>query len=184
MLVALIFYMFAGFSPLYVGLIFVLAITTQIFSIDEKSTAQVLLSSLPLTRKEIVSSKYISAVIYIVMITGLLNIGNYFIHQELPNWSYVGLIVIISLMLVSLIYPFSYKFSSKYLMITFISGFAIYFFVMNLFIPNINDQLRALISEIIAVMEVELMLITLMIGIVLYGFSWILSIKIYEKKAF
>lgn len=183
LLIALIIYMLGKFSPLWVGIIYVLAITMQIFSVDEKRTAQMFLSSLPVTRKEIVSSKYIGAVLYIIIIITLLIVGNLIINQSSPNWTHVGLLAIVSLVMVAIMYPISYKFSSKYLAITFIVGLGLYFFIMSFFIPNMNDQVRAIVTKLTALMEVREMLIALMIVILIYGVSWILSIKIYEKKA-
>lgn len=184
MLAGMIIYMVMDVPPIFLGLIFAFTMTMQIFSSDEKRNAQVLLCSLPLTRKEIVSSKYIAAFIYIVIITSILIAGSFIIHQEQPNWIHIGLVVIASLFVVAFMYPFSYKFTSKYLLFTFIFGFGLYLLAIKLFILNINDLLRAFISKLTALMEVQVMVVALITVSVIYCASWLLSIKIYGKKVF
>lgn len=184
MLAGLILYMLVDVPPIFLGLLFAFTMTMQIFSSDEKRTAQMLLCSLPLTRKEIVSSKYISAALFIVIIMGILIAGSFIIYQEQPNWIHLGLVAIASLIVVAIMYPFSYKFESKYLLVTFFIGFAVYLLAAKFFVPDINDQLGVFVSKLTSVLEVKVMMFTLITVIILYGVSWLISIKIYEKKVF
>ncbi|MGE7022191.1 ABC-2 transporter permease [Solibacillus cecembensis] len=184
MLAGLIIYMVLDVSAIFLGLLFSFTMTLQIFSSDEKRTAQILLSSLPLTRREIVSSKYIAAFLYIAIIICILIAGSFIVHQEQPNWIHLGLVAVASLVVVAFMYPFSYKFASKYLLITFVIGFAVYFLAMKLFIHDLNDQFRAIILKVTPLMESQAMFFALIAALVLYGVSWILSVKIYEQKVF
>lgn len=184
MLAGLILYMLVDVPPIFLGLLFAFTMTMQIFSSDEKRTAQMLLCSLPLTRKEIVSSKYISAALFIVIIMGILIAGSFIIYQEQPNWIHLGLVAIASLIVVAIMYPFSYKFESKYLLVTFFIGFAVYLLAAKFFVSDINDQLGIFVSKLTSVLEVKVMMFTLITVIILYGVSWLISIKIYEKKVF
>ena len=56
--------LFLSTSAIWFGFIFCFAIIMQSFSMDEKASIHLLLNSLPYTRKEIVSSKYIKCMYY------------------------------------------------------------------------------------------------------------------------
>ena len=184
MLAAMIVYMISDVPPIFLGLLFAFTMTMHIFSSDEKRTAQVLLSSLPLTRKEIVSSKYIAAFLYIAIIMGILIAGSFIIQQEQPNWTHLGLVAMASLIIVAFIYPFSYKFASKYLLITFVIGFALYMLAINLLITDLNQLVYDFLLKLRFLMEARVMIFTFITVFILYCVSWLLSIKIYEKKVF
>ncbi|RCK09630.1 hypothetical protein DT075_35620 [Bacillus licheniformis] len=61
-------YLMLDISPIWVGVVFSIVISMYAFSIDEKSSIHMLLNSLPYTRKEIVSSKYIVVVLFTSMV--------------------------------------------------------------------------------------------------------------------
>ena len=142
-----------------------------------------LLSSLPVTRKEIVSSKYIFAFLYIVILISLLIVGSYVIQQQQPNWIHLGLVASMSLGFVSVIYPFSYKFSSKYLSFAGMLGLGLYLLTLKFLVPNLHDQIRAFVAKVTVFMEPQSMFFTFLMATVLYGISLFLSVKIYERKA-
>ena len=87
------------------------------YATDEKSSIHMLLNSLPYTRKEIVSSKYIGAIIFTGMVVFTIFIGNLIIHQEITMWKDILLIVSFVMIAISLMFPFSYKFKSQYMLI-------------------------------------------------------------------
>lgn len=184
MFAALMAYMVVDVPIIFLGLIFSWTMTMQIFSSDEKRQAKMLLSSLPFTRKEIVSSKYISAILYVLLVVVTMSAGSLVIHQELLNLLHLAFVVIVSLFLVALMYPFSYKFASKYLLIAFFVGFAFYFLTVKLFVPNLNDQILNAFAKIAAGGEPIYLLYAMIILVIVYSTSWLLSIKIYEKKVF
>ena len=184
MLAALILYIIADASTIILGILFSFAMTMHIFAPDEKRSVQILLSSLPVTRKEIVSSKYIAAFLYISFVVFGLIAGNFIIHQEQPNWTHLSFIMVVSLLSVAIFYPICYKFTSKFLMIICVVGFVIYLLVVNVFIHDFNDQFRAIVSKIMTLMESQTIVFALITALILYSISWLVSIKIYEKKVF
>lgn len=65
-------YLMLDISPIWVGVVFSIVISMYAFSIDEKSSIHMLLNSLPYTRKEIVSSKYIVVVLFTSMVAAAI----------------------------------------------------------------------------------------------------------------
>ena len=184
MLLGIIVYMFLNASVILVGIIFTLAIVMHIFSYDEKKSIQMLLSSLPYTRREIVSSKYISTFIYILLVIGAIVISNFFVNEQLPNWKQFIIVIGIVVLVLSFLFPFSYQFTSKYLLIGSFSFFGIYLLIGKFLVPNINDEIRSIIAKILEFNNTQIVIGAGIMLSILYLLSWLLSIRIYEKKVF
>lgn len=184
LLPALFVYLTLGSSSIWVGVLFSIAIIMSAFAVDEKSSSNTLLNSLPYTRKEIVSSKYIGAFIFTFLVVFTIFIGNLIVHREITVWK--DLLFIISLVMVStsLFLPFSYKFKSQYLLIGNLVLFAFYMVIQNYVVQNLNDKIKDFMHTLLALENVQFYLIVVFSVITLYVCSWLLSIRIYSKKVF
>ncbi|WP_313894501.1 ABC-2 transporter permease [Psychrobacillus sp.] len=184
LLPVLFVYLTVGSSSIWVGIIFSIAIIMGAFANDEKSSSNTLLNSLPYTRKEIVSSKYIGAFIFTFLVVFMIFIGNLIIHREITVWK--DLLFIISLVMVStsLFLPFSYKFKSQYLLIASLVSFALYMVINNFVFQNLNEKMSELVGMLLALQNAQFYLIIAFFVISLYACSWLLSIRIYERKVF
>lgn len=184
MLLGIVAYMFVDTSAMLNGIIFTFAIVMHIFSADETKPIQMLLSSLPYTRKEVVTSKYIAAIVYLLLVIGVIVITNYLINQQLPDWKAFLIVIGIVMLLVSFIFPFSYKFSSKFLLFAGIGVFVVYLFVLNFLIPNLHDEIRSMTAKLLQFNDIQIMFGVGVALCILYLLSWLVSVKIYEKKVF
>ncbi|WP_274309976.1 ABC-2 transporter permease [Solibacillus daqui] len=184
MILAIAIYIFAQASSLFVGIIFGIVMTVNLFAMDEKKSAQLLLNSLPFTRKEIVSSKYIAAFLYIMCIIATISVLHLVVNQAIPNMYHLLMICIVSLLVVAIFYPFAYRFSSKYFTFLFVGIFAAYLLCLKLFVPNINDQIRELVGYLSSVSQPMIYVYILVATVIFYSLSWLLSIRIYSKKVF
>ena len=183
MLLFLFVYLFVNVSTSWVAIVFCIVIIMNAFQTDETSSANLLLNSLPYTRKEIVSSKYIGALFFIFLTLLTIFIGNWMIHREIMQWEVLLFITSIVMGLISFAFPFSYLFNSKYLLIGFGGVFVIYMVTLN-FIPNLNDRVREVVQTVLSLDNSLFYLgIILSVGL-LYVLSWILSIRIYSRKVF
>ena len=142
----------------------------QSFSVDEKSTANVLLNALPYTRKEIVSSKYIGAGVFTLFILLTIFVGNLIVHREIIQWEQLLLIASVVAVFISLAFPFSYLFKSQYLTIGFIVLFVLYVITVNKFIPDFNDRVREAVQMILSFDHSLLYLGILLSVVLLYIF--------------
>lgn len=184
MALGIIAYMMLNVNAMWVTVVFAIVIVAHIFSYDEKKPIQLLLSSLPYTRREVVSSKYISALMYVLLVLAVTLVSDYVINRQLPDWKQVFMIAGIVITFVSIYFPFSYKFKSNYLMIgTIVLGF-IYMLIINLLGSDIRNEMRELSADFSELSDVRLLIGISVILIVLYFISWMLSIRIYEKKIF
>ncbi|AUZ28962.1 MULTISPECIES: ABC-2 transporter permease [Bacillus] len=177
-------YLMLDISPIWVGVVFSIVISMYAFSIDEKSSIHMLLNSLPYTRKEIVSSKYIVVVLFTSMVAAAIFIVHFIIHREFTIWKDILLMVAIVMTAASFMLPFCYKFKSNYLVIASIAAFGLYMLTINFFVQNLNDQIREFIHMLLTLQNTFLYLIVAISIITLYGCSWLLSIRIYRNKVF
>jgi len=180
----LILYLVLGAPPIWVGLVFILVLSMSTFGNDEKATINLLLNSLPFTRKEIVSSKYLSVLIYTVVITVLLYVGSLIIHGMNMEWQGIIFMTMLSLLSLSFMLPFAYQFASKYLMIAFLVLSAVYFAVVTMFVPNLNDIIREFVGTLVSLQSAIPYLMVCAVVLLVFALSWVLSIRIYEKKVF
>lgn len=184
MLPVLLAYLLIGTSTMPVGVLFCIAIIMQGFSMDEKSTIHLLLNSLPYTRKEIVSSKYLGACVFIFLIVLTIFIGNLIIQREMIEWQQLVLLTSVVAVFISFAFPFSYLFKSQYLLIASVVSFVLYFIIVGKFIPDMNNKLRGLIQMVLSIDNPLLYLGIMLSVVLLYILSWMLSIRIYSRKVF
>ena len=180
----LVVFLFMENSYVWIGIIFSISIVMNAYSVDEKSASHMLLNSLPYTRKEIVSSKYMGALVFIGMVVFTIFVGNALIHQELMIWKDILFIVGLVMVAISLLFPFSYKFKSQYMFIGGLVLLVIYLAVIPLIIPNVNDRIRGFVHEVLTLPATQFYLFIGLSVIVLYACSWLLSIRIYGRKVF
>lgn len=184
MLPLLLIYLSLVDSTIWAGVLFCITIIMQSFSMDEKSSIHLLLNSLPYSRKEIVSSKYIGACVFTFMILLTIFIGNLIIHREIIEWEQLLFITSIVAVFISFAFPFSYLFKSQYLMFAFVVSFILYFIIVNKFIPDLNDRLREVIQMILSFDNSLLYLGVMLSVVLLYIFSWMFSVRVYSRKVF
>lgn len=176
--------MYLGTSNVWVGILFAIVIIMDSFSKDEKPEIHLLLNALPYTRKEIVTSKYIGAFLYILSTLVVIIVGNLLFHQILVTWEQLLFITCLVIAFISFAFPFSYMFKSQYLFYAFWVAFVLFIMIIVLFIPNLNDIIREFVRMILTLENYQLYLLAIGFVALLYFLSWRLSLSIYQRKNF
>ncbi|OXS72802.1 hypothetical protein B1B04_14335 [Lysinibacillus sp. KCTC 33748] len=182
----IIIYLLIDVSPIPIAVVCSLTFINMALSYDEKDNANMLLNSLPYTRREIVSSRYVGVLIFTSLFIMLTYGGSFLLNgKETPfSWKAILLIIGIVMVAISLLLPVFYKFKRQYLMLAAGALFGIYLATIKLLIPNLNETLRELTRKFLALQETQMYLVAILTIAILYIGSWLLSIRIYEKKAF
>lgn len=182
----LLLYLLLNISPVFIGFIYSIVFIMNAYSYDEKDNINILLNSLPYTRKEIVSSKYIGALIFTSLFVIVIFVGDLVVNGNAALFSWKETLLIFGLVMVTtaFILPFSYKFKSQYLLIASSVLFGLYILAISSFFRNLNDRLRELIQEFMTLQEIQFYFLAIVIILILYIASWLLSIRIYERKVF
>ncbi|MEY9971208.1 ABC-2 type transport system permease protein [Lysinibacillus sp. RC46] len=181
----IIIYLLAGVPLIFLGFLYSVIYILNAFAYDEKDNANILLNSLPYTRKEIVSSKYIGSLIFTTLFVFMIYVGDFLINGkgDLFIWKEMLLIIGLVMVAISFMFPISYKFKTQYLLIASGVLFGIYMLTISLLVP-INDILRELTRKFLTLQETQMYFVASITVAILYIGSWLLSIRIYERKAF
>ncbi len=163
---------------------------------DEKNKSDVLLLSLPIKRKDIVTAKYLSIFVFCIValaITGMIGaflklIGLPLIIRYMNRVDVLAVLTSISI-LCALYYPFYFKFGSMYMRIINMFFFMAVFFLPNILIKYLKQNYTQ--EEVIDLIlnANQLMswtrigvIVTILCGVLLL--SYLLSVRIYAKKEF
>lgn len=179
----------SGGAILYVvTLTYIFFFITGSYSYDEKNKSHLMISSLPITRTEIIISKYISIVVYniislctvtlFILLVKLLNLplnAQFFTLNDVIN------IFTISLILGSIMFPIYSKFSfGKSRLITFITYFLFFTFTNSLGSISRESSIGLTGRFLKALSNNNLIFLATVF--LIYLLSMYLSIRIYESK--
>ncbi|WP_338752676.1 ABC-2 transporter permease [Bacillus sp. FJAT-52991] len=186
-LLFLVSYLWAGMDVAYVIFICSAVFVINSHQYDDKDNANILLNSLPYTRKEIISSKYIGTLLFTIVIIPFCLIGEYFIVDGMKfQFSLESLMLgFLAVMLIAAFYiPFLVKFKAQKLVPVFVFlSIGIIFLIKNT--PYLlNKYAIDVVTFFKETSDLKLFSILAVIAVSCYGLSWILSIRIYKNRAF
>ena len=153
---------------------------------DEKDKAHILINSLPYTRKEIVSSKYIGGLIFTLCLIPIGYVGTLFLGDTVLSSPVRSILMgfLIVMIFSSIFLPFFYKFTQQYLLIAFSVLLALSFFIYSKLSQFFEKHFGEFIAFYESINDGLLLGSIAVIAISCYAISWMLSIRIYQRKAF
>lgn len=186
-------YISYGFIAFVGGFFFI--VTANGF--DDKSKTDILLNSFPLVRRQIVSAKYLSSFLFILISAGMVAGINVLLYLTLgadrvrPIGLFeLGVAAIAVMHFVSFYFPLYYRFGAQYVRVAiFLLGFAIFFarfaifFAIN-FLDTYMEGFVSLLNIIRELSAEQMMLLAFAEAAVLMLVSWLASLRIYAKKEF
>ncbi|WP_038813259.1 ABC-2 transporter permease [Bacillus anthracis] len=185
-LLFLVTYLWAGMDVAYVIIICSAVFVINTYQSDDKDNANILVNSLPYTRKEIISSKYVGTLLFTIVIIPFCLVGKYFILDsmefQLSIESYI--LGFLAVMLITAFYiPFFVAFKVKTLepVFIFLSIGVIYLMKNTPYL--LNKYANGVLTFLKEISDLKLFLLFAVIAVGCYGVSWILSIRIYQNKA-
>jgi len=161
---------------------------------DEKGKNNVLINSLPFSRKQIIASKYIGVLIFLFITTLIIWLIR-FICQDIVSNSMTGGSITelltsyaIAILFVSFYFPFFYRFPNRILL----SSFSILVIMMVALGKTIVSRFGNVMSDFINGIHTfssqfsttGLYISAFVITILIFSSSWFLTLKIYENKDF
>lgn len=161
---------------------------------DDKNKAEIILNSLPITRAELVTAKYVSAIgfmavaILFSMLIGAIGIFTGFPEIErFISMNDVLIVLISGLVFVSIFYPLYFKFGMDKMRIVNVALFMVLFFAPNLITSFAaeNPESNVVKAVLSIVNETNASLLkagSLIAVIIIYLLSLFISIKIYRNK--
>ena len=181
------FYFFIDLSsPAWVAFIMSTTLIMNAFYYDEKDNINILLNSLPYTRKQIVSSKYIGAVIFTAVFIVLTMVGTFIVKgmKLAVSWKEVLQTFGLVMAWLTIMFPFFYKFKQQYLLLGALVFLIIGISAFNILVHLFNARFGKFMEWLAGLTDLQLYSALALVIVLLYGASWQLSIRIYERKVF
>ncbi|MDQ0300366.1 ABC-2 type transport system permease protein [Salibacterium salarium] len=153
------------------------------FAYDEKAETNILLNSLPYTRKEVIASRYLGAIVYMVSAIGVTSLA-FFVFNKPFAITDIAIASGLFLVFSALTFPLFYIFKRGY-----VSPVVLFSF---LFLALIRKPVVSFISEHLTVINnfvASLSITTLYAGaavviMTFYAVSWGITTIIYQRKVF
>lgn len=179
----MLFFIVMQVPPILLFLVISIYIPLNAYAYDEKAETNVLLNSLPYTRKQIIAARYIGSVFYIGL-SVILAVGLLLLLNQPFKWIDVGIGVTSSILFTSIAFPMFYIFKRGYVSL----GIMIAFFALVGFVPRILPKIAVQLSTLVNFVQ-QLSLPTIygsvaVITLIIYLISWLITMMIYERKAF
>lgn len=180
----LVFVNFAdNFSPIFILILTSIFIPMNAFMYDEQAESNILLNSLPYTRKEIVASRYVGGIVYLILTMGVVAGVMYFFDFSFGIRDIV-IAAILSLIIFGLAFPFFYIIKPGYIGIVALVGIIVSAIIYQPVLDFLSENLTSLIDFVTSFSTSTIYLGSAGIAIVLYLISWLVSQLIYQRKTF
>lgn len=179
----LLFVILGSHHPAFIFLLASIFIPFNAFAYDEKAEVNILLNSLPYTRSEIIASRYLGAIVYMILSIGVTSVALGVFNRSftMTDMAIGGALFLI---FAAFTFPLFYILKPGYISMAVIIGFIV--------IAGIGPAIGLFMAErITTIIEFISSLSTLVryvgaaiIVMMIYGVSWVVSTIIYQRKAF
>jgi len=179
----IVFFILMDSHPALIFLVSSIFIPFNTYAYDEKAETNILLNSLPYTRKEIIASRYVGAVVYMALSIalaslGLLLFGKSFTLTDIAIGG--GLFLLFSAFTFPLFYIFKPGYISAVVLISFLVLASVGPKIMIWFAGHLTA-----ITDFIAKLSISVLYTGTAVAIfVVYVISWIITHSIYQRKVF
>jgi len=161
------------------------------FAYEEKNKCDMVINSLPVTRREVILSKYISIILFSLISVAIMSILGIIVNAF--HISYIKLgsitlseiksIIFTCVILSSVMFPIYFKFGyTKGRLVTFIIYF-IFFGLASTITSSMDEEpIKSIVSAVTGANRGTYQILGFIVLIGIYAVSLILSMGLYEKK--
>lgn len=172
-----------GAHPALIFLVASIFIPFNTYAYDEKVETNILLNSLPYTRTEIIASRYLGAIVYMILSIGvtslaLLAFNKHFTMADIAIGS--GLFLLFA----ALTFPLFQVFKQGYITTVILISFILLTWISRPVALYMNEHLTAIIDFIDHTSVTVLYIGSALLILAIYSISWGITNIIYQRKAF
>lgn len=179
----IIFFIVMNMHPILIFTITSIFIPFNTHSYDEKAETNILLNSLPYTRKEIVASRYIGTIVYMLLAIAVTSIM-LIMFQKSFTVEHLVIGNALFLLFAAITFPLFYQFSQKHMSLIVIVSFLVLTKIGPDFVHFFATKFSTVTDAIFSLSIPTLYAITMIIIVCAYIISWGISLVIYQRKAF
>ncbi|ENH96101.1 hypothetical protein J416_12497 [Gracilibacillus halophilus YIM-C55.5] len=153
------------------------------FAYDKQAETNILLNSLPYTRKEIIASRYLGAIIYMVLTIGVTSLA--FLMMNIPfTLTDIAISSGLFLLFAALTFPLFYIFKSGHITTVVLFSFILLAGIGPPIVSFLAENLTAITDFIVNLPIQTLYAGATLVILALYAISWGITTFIYQRKAF
>src|SRR5690625_1377840 len=179
----ILFFVFMDTHPVIIFLVASIFIPFNAFAYDEKVETNILLNSLPYTRKKIIAARYLGSLVYMFISVVFTCIALYVFNKPFTI-EQMGFGISIFIIFAACTFPLFSVLKQGYITLFLLISFIVLVGTVPSFVSNILHHLPEITEFIMALPTLLLYGSVFFITISLYVGSWMLSTYIYQRKAF
>ncbi|WP_096186385.1 ABC-2 transporter permease [Evansella halocellulosilytica] len=179
----ILFFIIMGAHPALTFLVASIFIPFNTYGYDEKVETNILLNSLPYTRTEIIASRYLGAIVYMVLAIGVTSVALFAFNKPF-SFTDIAIGSGLFLLFAALTFPLFYIFKQGYITTVVIISFILLTWMAGPVVSFINENLTAITAFIVNLSIPVLYMGATIIIMFVYALSWGITNIIYKRKAF
>ncbi|MEB1808812.1 MAG: ABC-2 transporter permease [Bacillaceae bacterium] len=179
----ILFFIIMDSHPALIFLVASIFIPYNAYAYDEKAEVNILLNSLPYTRSEIIASRYLGAIIYMLLAIGVTSLA-LFVFNRPFTMTDISIGGGLFLVFAAFTFPLFYIFKQGSITMVVIVSFLILAAVGPAFVRFLATHLTAISDFIVNSSTSFLYAGAAVVVLTLYALSWGVTTFIYQRKAF
>jgi|SRR5690625_5029645 len=177
------FFIIMDTHPVLTLLVASIFIPFNAFYYDKKSETNILLNSLPYTRKEIVASRYLGAIVYMVLAFGVTSLV-FFVSNTSFSITDIAMAGGLFLLFAAFTFPLFYIFKPVYIFYVVLVSFLLLAGIGPPIVIFFAENLSA-ITDFIYSLSIPVLYTGATVAImIIYAVSWLITFMIYQRKVF
>lgn len=177
------FFIIMDSHPALIFLVASIFIPFNAFGYDQKAEAHILLNSLPYTRMEIITSRYLGAIVYMILSIGLVSL-TLFVFNKPFMMTDIAIGSGLFLLFTALTFPLFYIFKPGHITTIVLISFILLSWLAWPVISFIRKHLTTITDFIVNTPSPILYTGAALVVMGFYIISWGISTTIYQRKAF
>lgn len=170
-------------DPLLIFLIASVFIPFNALSYEEKAETNILLNSLPYTRKQIIAARYLGSIVYMMLSIGVTAIVLFVLDIPFSLW-HIAMASGLFLLFAAFTFPLFTILKPGYITLGVIMGFLVAVSIGQFAPLFVEKHATGIMSHINDTSTLVLYIESALAVLAVYGTSWLVTTVIYQRKAF
>ncbi|MEK5522049.1 multidrug ABC transporter permease [Heyndrickxia sporothermodurans] len=179
----ILFFIIMDAHPALTFLVASIFIPFNTYAYDEKVETNILLNSLPYTRTEIIASRYVGAIVYMVLSIGVTSLA-LFVFNKPFTMTDIAIGGGLFLVFAAFTFPLFYIFKPGYITTVVIISFLLLAGIGPPIVRFLGKHFTAITDFILNLSISSLYTGAAVVIMTLYAVSWVVTNIIYQRKAF
>lgn len=177
------FFIIMGAQPALIFLVASIFIPFNTYAYDEKAETNILLNSLPYTRREIIASRYLGALLYMILSIGIASLALLAFNKPFSITD-IAIGSGLFLLFAAFTFPLFHLFKSGYITTVVLISFLLLTYLSGPIVSFINENLTVITDFIFSLSTQILYMGAAAVILTFYAVSWGVTTVIYQRKAF